>query len=124
MRPLLLTSVSFLLLLSFGHAPAPAQEHAPTVRAEGTLKGLILDPNEARIPGAQITVENKKYRVDVESNDEGAFEVQLPAGEYQLKIEFNGFRDYRKRVRIEADKTETISATLRPLPPAGTMKVK
>lgn len=102
-----------LLLLTFWPTTSLAQTHSPAPRAEGELKGLVLDSNSSRVAGAKITLENKRYRFEVWSNDEGAFEVKAPVGEYQLKIESNGFKDYiKKRVRIEADKTETIKATV------------
>ena len=125
MKGILFAVISLLFAISYLQFPVAAQTHLPSPRAEGELKGLVLDPNGARIVGAKITVENKNYSFAIESNDEGAFRVKLPGGEYRLKIKRDGFKAYvKKRVRIEADKTETISVTLRPLPPTDVIKVK
>ncbi len=124
MKRLAFACLSFsLLALTLCQTLAPAQTHEP-VRALGELKGLVLDPNDARVAGAKITIENKKNRFELWSTDEGAFQIKLPAGEYQLKIESNGFKPYiKKRVRIEADKTETMRVTVTPFNPQDLIKV-
>src|SRR5437773_10037741 len=55
------------------------------------LKGVLLDPQDARIVRATVTLENDKLKRQVYSNEEGGFEVQLPIGVYQLTVESNGF---------------------------------
>lgn len=125
MKHLLLASLCLLLTLIFWQSPAFAKTHVPAPLAEGDIKGLVMDSQESRITGAMVTLQNKKYRFETQSNDEGAFQLRLPAGEYQLTIESNGFKVYtRKRVRIEADKTETISVTMWQSNPGGSIKVK
>jgi hypothetical protein len=125
MRLLLLAGFCLLLTLAFHRAPTLAQTHSPTPRAEGDLKGLVLDPNDARVAGAQVRVENKEKLFETQTSDEGAFQLRVPSGEYQLTIQSGGFKPFvKKRVRIEADKTETINATLWPAPSTGTLKVK
>lgn len=115
MKHLLLAGIGLLFAVTNWQAPLLAQTHLPAPRAEGELKGLVLDPNEARIVGAKITVENEKYSFEIESNDEGAFQAKLPSGEYKLKIKSPGFGTYvRSRLRVEANKTKTINATLWP----------
>jgi hypothetical protein len=125
MKRIVIASLCMLLAVIFWRAPLAAQTHSPAPRAVGELKGLVLDTQDARIAVAKITVENKSYLFETQTNDEGAFQVKLPVGEYQLKIESNGFKAYiRKRVRIEAYKTETLNATLWPAPPVDVIKVK
>ncbi|HEY0319403.1 MAG TPA: carboxypeptidase-like regulatory domain-containing protein [Pyrinomonadaceae bacterium] len=125
MKPVVFASLSLLLAIVLWQAPSSAQTHSPTPLAQGELKGLVLDSNEARVAGAKITVKNKQYLFEAQSNDEGAFQLKLPSGDYQLTIESDGFKAYtRKRVRIEADKMETISATLQLAPSTGAIKVR
>jgi hypothetical protein len=125
MKPIVLALVGLLLASGFWQAPSMAQTHEPAPRADGEFKGLVLDPEEARIVGAKITLENKRYRFETESNDEGAFQIKVPGGQYSLRIESNGFRSYtRKLVRIEADKTATLSATLWPAPIIDVIRIK
>lgn len=124
MKPALFACLCLLLIAGHWKTSSLAQSHEPTPRAEGQLKGLVLDPNESRIVGAKVTLENKDFKFEVWSNDEGAFEVRVPAGDYRLRIENNGFKPYvRRKLRIEADKTETIRPTLSPAEPPGLLKV-
>ena len=117
MKRILFAGVGLLFAVTVLHAPLAAQNHLPAARAEGELKGLVLDPHEARIVGAKISVENGKYSFEIESNDEGAFQFKLPSGEYKLKIKSPGFSVYVKsRVRVDVNKTKLINATLWPAP--------
>ncbi|MBD0372453.1 MAG: carboxypeptidase regulatory-like domain-containing protein [Pyrinomonadaceae bacterium] len=124
MKTIVFACVSLLLALTLWQSSSLAQTHQPVPRAEGNLKGLVSDPNEARVVGAKITLENKQYRFEAGSNDEGAFDVRLPVGEYQLTIESNGFKVYKKRVRVEADKTDTINVTIWPGGGSHPFKIK
>jgi hypothetical protein len=124
MKRLALAWLSLLLIIALCPTTQLAQTHSPTPRAEGELKGIVLDPNDARVAGAKITIENKRDRFELWSTDEGAFQLKLPVGEYQIKIESNGFKPYiKKRVRIEADKTETMSVTVTPSSPQDLIKI-
>jgi hypothetical protein len=125
MKLIVFACVSLLLAVGNWQAPLLAQTHSLGPRAEGNIKGLVLDPRNSRVAGAKITLENKSYRVEALSNDEGAFELKVPAGEYQLKVEGEGFEVYiKKRVRIKADKTETISVAVAVRAAPGVMKLK
>ena len=124
MKHIFFACVGLLFAVTCLQAPVAAQNHLPSARAGGELKGLVLDPSEARIVGAKITVENEKYSFEVESNDEGAFEIKLPSGEYQFTIRSPGFGTFvRNRVRVGANKTKTINATLWPAPMIDTLPV-
>ena len=124
MKRIVFASLGLLLVMALWQTPSLAQTHSPTPRAEGELKGMVLDLRDSRVMGAKITLENKKYKFEAWSNDEGVFKVMLPAGEYRLKIESGGFKAYVKRVRVETDKTENINATLSPAGSTYLLKVK
>jgi hypothetical protein len=125
MKLLLLAGCCLLLTLALPQATSVAQTHSPAPRAQGDLKGLVVDPKESRIAGAQIQVENKEHLFETRTSDEGAFQIRVPSGEYQLTIQSNGFKPFvKKRVRIEADKTENINVTLWPAPTVDVIKVK
>lgn len=62
-----------------------------------TLKGSIVDPNEALIPRAKITLisESNRDLLTTFSNQEGEFRfISLPAGVYSLTVEAAGFSTF------------------------------
>jgi len=46
----------------------------------GNIKGTILDVNYARVVNALVRVNGGETRRSLRSNDEGQFEISLPAG--------------------------------------------
>jgi uncharacterized membrane protein len=124
MKTILFLCASLLLAFALWQTPSVAMERAPAPSSEGELKGIVLDINNSRVAGAKVTVESRGAQFEEQSDAEGAYTFKLPAGEYRLTIEADGFKLYRKRVRIAADKTETISTTLQVAPPTGTLKIK
>jgi hypothetical protein len=63
--------------------------------AASTLSGRVVDPSGAVIVDAKITATNKAtgLRRETNSNEEGLFSItNLPPGEYEVKIEANGFK--------------------------------
>ena len=125
MRLLLLASFCLLLTAVLCPAPSLAQTHKPSPRAQGDLKGVALDPYESRIAGARVRVENKGRLFETETSAEGVFQLRVPSGEYQLTIQSNGFTPFvKKRVRVDAGKTETVNATLWPADIIDTVKIQ
>jgi Carboxypeptidase regulatory-like domain len=59
-----------------------------------TVKGVVLDVNEARIVGAIIKIENAEVRRRVKSDGEGSFRIELPPGEYRISAEQIGFKKF------------------------------
>lgn len=60
-----------------------------------TLSGRVVDPNRAVIVDAKITATSKATGLQraAGTNDEGLFTItNLPPGEYEVKIEANGFK--------------------------------
>src|SRR5215212_3761785 len=60
--------------------------------SETTLKGIVVDPMEARVGHALITVESKIIKRALECDEVGSFAVQIPAGTYKVVIESPGFK--------------------------------
>lgn len=77
-----------VLLLSISIISATAQT------SRGTIRGTVLDPNGAVIPGATVTITNEatnEKRI-VTSGQEGEFTIaSLPAGHYQVETSASGF---------------------------------
>src|SRR5689334_19559884 len=61
----------------------------------GAIRGTVLDPTGAGIPGARVSAENigTKIRSTVQSLGDGGFTFSsLPPGDYQLLVEAAGFK--------------------------------
>jgi len=85
--------VLLLVALAGGQIPCFGQSG----RAE--LAGQIQDPDGLAMPGAKVTVENQATRADypARTDESGMYHVLgLPAGEYVLTVEHQGFHTYRQ----------------------------
>ena len=88
------------------------------------VTGVVLDPNEARIVGAIVTVENGSFKREVRSNEEGNFEIELPAGTYQLVVEMEGFKKFKlSPFYASGGASEHVKVRMKVKPPASTLKV-
>jgi catecholate siderophore receptor len=76
------------------------------------LKGIVLDPNRAAIVGAHIIVLGKEGTAAV-TNDQGQFSLMLPAGEYALKVEAEGFATVTQSVAVSDGHAELLEIVLR-----------
>jgi hypothetical protein len=72
----------------FSSVTVPALSYQSTIR----IKGTLLDRNDAVIPGALITVKATNGKTRAYSNEEGSFEINLPAGVYDVEIDATGFK--------------------------------
>jgi hypothetical protein len=65
------------------------------------LRGTILDPSGAVIPGADIKVSQADRVVSERKSDAtGNFSFDLTAGDYKLEASVEGFRPYTQNVRV------------------------
>jgi len=79
----------------------------------GKIKGTILDVNYARVLNALVRVNGGETRRSLRSNDEGQFEISLPAGNYEVTVEANGFRRFvYSSLKVQPDETEMINIHL------------
>lgn len=73
----------------------------------GRVAGLVVDVNDARIVGARITLENAEVKRTRRSDDEGRFDVEVPAGTYQITVEQPGFKKFQlPEFRVGTDVSE------------------
>lgn len=81
------------------------------------LKGVLLDPQDARVVHATITLANDKFKRLVYPNEEGIFEAQLPVGVYQLTVDSYGFKILEmEALPIRSDDVNELTIHLEPEP--------
>jgi len=65
------------------------------------ISGKITDADGAPLPGASAAFyQNDKLITGVTSNVDGTFEVNVPNGEYVLKVSFIAFQTYTKTLQV------------------------
>ena len=85
----------------------------PKQAVTGKIQGVLLDINDARIVAATVIVENAYFKRELKSGDEDDFEVQVPAGTYQIRVQANGFRKFElSPFKVRANTTEMINIHL------------
>src|ERR1700730_3305412 len=85
--------------------------------ATATLRGIVMDPNGAVLPGARVIATQKETAIKRETttNDEGSYMLSnLPPGSYEVKVEANGFKDKISAtpVALQVGQTVTLDTTL------------
>lgn len=63
------------------------------------ITGVVMDPEQAVIPGANVLVRNEETGVEVrtQTNEAGVFVVpNLPPGRYTITVSSEGFRTYQR----------------------------
>src|SRR5688572_12904164 len=101
---------AFLILLtvastSFGQAARPATQTAAQAAQPAPqtprLRGRVLDTSGGVMPAAEVRIlQNGNLVTETLANATGDFDVELPAGEYQLEIAFVDFNTHRETVRV------------------------
>jgi len=105
--------------------PSHTRSFAYTQAEEmSNIAGTVLDKNNARIAGATIKIENAQFNRKLHSSDAGKFEIELPAGEYQITVEKEGFHKFElSPVRANAGVCELVNIHMEAKPPRGLLKV-
>src|SRR5947207_4394243 len=83
--------------------------------ATATLSGRIIDPNQAVVSGVQVTVLQKATGTarSATTNADGVFVLtNLPAGEFEVKIQSPGFTERTVVITLRVGQSETLNATL------------
>ena len=62
---------------------------------QGTLAGMVLDPNKARVPRAKILLETNGFKQEITTADDGSYSIDLPEGKYKIRVERDGFYTFR-----------------------------
>src|SRR5262245_53284577 len=87
---------------------------SPLYAQQGTaeLRGVIVDQQQAVLPGVSLTVRNQDtgmFRETVSNADGTYFVAALPPGVYEIQASLAGFRPYaRTGVRLEVGTTTTV----------------
>jgi hypothetical protein len=82
----------------------------------GTITGTVLDPGGAVIPNASLDLRNIEtgalYKAGTSATGNYTL-AQVPAGEYELTVDVQGFKKYvRKNVRVEVTQTYRVDVAL------------
>ena len=85
-----------LLLLCFGVRPAAAQP------GPSRVSGQVTDPSGAPLAGAIVTIvfDGRATGSPAITDQRGAFEVSLPAGDYSLTVSADGFREQTRAITV------------------------
>src|SRR5580700_2027759 len=86
---------------------------APT----GIILGTVTDASGAVVPNATITITNKATQVprSASTNAEGLFSAPaLPSGQYEVRVEVQGFRTVIREAQVEAGSSTTVNLSLSP----------
>lgn len=90
---------------------------SPAQIEQANITGVVMDASGAAVPGAAVTVTNVKTRARAEtrSNVTGVYRLPyLPAGEYELSVEKDGFERARvSDIRLTVGLTATVDVALR-----------
>lgn len=113
-KTFLVVACLLIILAPLGLTGASAARSAGA--PEGRIKGVVLDPNYARVAGATVVVEGGPklgFKRELESGEAGEFEIKLPAGRYRVTVEANGFRPFEgPELKVQARVTEMINIHL------------
>jgi outer membrane receptor protein involved in Fe transport len=83
--------------------------------ATATLSGRVLDPNQAAVAGAEVAAVQSATATSrtAATNSEGVFVLtNLPAGEYEVKVQAAGFSVRQVNVTLQVGQSETLNTTL------------
>src|SRR4051812_22454002 len=109
MKPVLLASTRFFLVLTLSILPSLAQ-------TMGEVTGRITDPSGAAVPSADVVVTNSATNVSRKavSNDTGDYSFpSLPPGVYKVRIEHQGFKATETNdVQVQVQQTVRLDFTL------------
>jgi hypothetical protein len=84
----------------------------------GKVKGNVTDSASEKIPKVKITFDNRASGIkqQIVSDSEGAYEVELPVGDYQVNAEAEGYRPPSVRsIRLDANQTAILNIVFPPI---------
>jgi hypothetical protein len=94
--------------------PAPAPSAGATA-ANATVHGMVVDPDDALIPGATVTLTPATGKVQsTTSKSDGTYSIRgLAAGMYSVTVSATGFANFTKQaVRVAAGANVNVDATM------------
>ncbi len=100
----------FVVLCLFSFVLHAQHSHPSSVSQSGKIAGVVLDINDARIADATVIIERAKFKRELRSGDAGEFEIELPAGVYQITVEKHGFNRFVvESLKVKPKVTEMIN---------------
>ena len=79
-------------------------------QATARITGTVLDTAGMPIPKIQITVQNSSASFNAVSDEDGKFQIDLPAGTYELRSDkLPGFAATKRNITIATNKTTEIT---------------
>ncbi|SKB37854.1 TonB-linked outer membrane protein, SusC/RagA family [Parapedobacter luteus] len=108
-RPMCLLLTGWICILhvfvAFGATPLPTDGSRPSAsqRLQTTVSGTVRD--EAGNPMAGVTVSAKQSGINTVTNEEGRYQLVLPAGEAVLTFSFIGYITQEARADTTPDQT-------------------
>ena len=91
----------------------------------GTIMGVVLDVNDARVRGARVRVEGPGFKWQGETSDAGEFTVAAPVAEYRIYVDASGFRKFESAFfKVKSGITEMINLHLEVASINGTTPVE
>ena len=76
----------------------------------GTITGVVKDASGNPLSGASVTVEGKTFGTTTDAN--GAYNLKVPAGTYQVSISYVGQSSQKSTVTVLANGTATMDFSL------------
>ncbi|HLG97464.1 MAG TPA: TonB-dependent receptor [Bryobacteraceae bacterium] len=83
--------------------------------ATGSISGTVTDASGAVVPSAVVTVSNKATGIarNLATNTEGLYSAPaLPAGDYEVRVEVQGFRTEVRSAQVLAGNSTTVNMAL------------
>jgi hypothetical protein len=85
----------------------------PLVSHAGIIKGRVSGTNNEALAFANVAV--RGTATSTGSNDQGQYQLRVPAGQYQLVFQYVGYRPRTETVRVPAgDSTVVLNVALVP----------
>jgi outer membrane receptor protein involved in Fe transport len=109
-RQVVLLTIAALVILAAHPSTAPAQQ-----AASATLSGSVKDPNGAVVSGARVSVrqEGTGRKRETTTSDQGLFVLtNLPADDYEVRIESTGFPVKTVNIALQVGQNETLNTVL------------
>jgi len=92
----------------------------------GTISGRVIDADGLPVPGATVTVSSpalQGLRTAPTSTNGDYIIPFLPAGDYEVTVELQGFRTIKRAVGVKMAETQTLNVTLQVAAVAETVTV-
>jgi hypothetical protein len=106
---LLVLALVWLLLLPLFLNARPLHEK----QKQGRVSGTVLDVNDSRVTKAKVTLMRDPEAREILTDEEGKFDVQLPAGVYRITVSADHFCKFEKdNLVITTGTTELINIHL------------